>query len=93
MSTTLLITAKGQVTFQRELLDHLGIGPGDKVVVDLLPSGKAELRAAPREPIDRFIGCLPDRGVRLSIEQINEAIRKDWLGRKSRLTPTFCCEQ
>ena len=46
MTATLSITAKGQVTLRKELLRHLGVAPGDKVVLDLLPDGRAELRAA-----------------------------------------------
>ena len=40
------MTAKGQVTLRKELLEHLGVEPGSKVEVDLLPDGRAELRAA-----------------------------------------------
>jgi hypothetical protein len=34
---TLTVTARGQVTFRKEVLQHLGIGPGDKIELDLLP--------------------------------------------------------
>ena len=39
--TTLTITAKGQITLRRAVLEHLGVGPGDKLVMDLLPDGRA----------------------------------------------------
>ena len=34
--TKLSITAKGQVTLRKEVLQHLGLRPGDKVAVDLV---------------------------------------------------------
>ncbi|MET3595908.1 bifunctional DNA-binding transcriptional regulator/antitoxin component of YhaV-PrlF toxin-antitoxin module [Mesorhizobium shonense] len=43
--TTLTVTARGQVTFRKDVLKHLGIQPGDKIRLDLLPDGRAELKA------------------------------------------------
>jgi hypothetical protein len=31
---TLTVTAKGQVTLRRDLLEHLGVRPGEKITVD-----------------------------------------------------------
>jgi AbrB family looped-hinge helix DNA binding protein len=46
----LTVTAQGQVAFPKEVLQHLGIKPGATIELDLLPNGRAELRAAhPRE--------------------------------------------
>src|SRR5258707_194210 len=42
--TTLTVTAKGQVTFKRDLLKHLGVGPGEKVEADKLPDGWIVIR-------------------------------------------------
>ncbi|MCK9510678.1 MAG: AbrB/MazE/SpoVT family DNA-binding domain-containing protein [Pigmentiphaga sp.] len=75
--STLTVTSRGQVTFRREVLQHLGIKPGEKVELDLLPDGRAELRAAkPKGSFRELRGVLKDRtnGARLSIEEINEAI-------------------
>ena len=36
----LTVTARGQVTFRKEVLQHLGITPGDKIALDLLPDGR-----------------------------------------------------
>jgi AbrB family looped-hinge helix DNA binding protein len=41
--TTLTVTTKGQVTLRKDLLKHLGVAPGDKVSIDLMPDGKATL--------------------------------------------------
>jgi bifunctional DNA-binding transcriptional regulator/antitoxin component of YhaV-PrlF toxin-antitoxin module len=74
MAITLKITAKGQITLHREVLRHLGIAPGETVVVDLLPAGGAVLRAAKsRGSIEGFFGCLERPGTKaLSIEEIAE---------------------
>lgn len=49
--TTLTVTARGQVTFRKEVLQHLGIKPGDKIELDLLPDGRAELTGIAAEGI------------------------------------------
>jgi bifunctional DNA-binding transcriptional regulator/antitoxin component of YhaV-PrlF toxin-antitoxin module len=42
---TLTVTTKGQVTFRKDVLQHLGIRPGERIDVDLLPDGRATLKA------------------------------------------------
>jgi antitoxin PrlF len=71
MATTLTVTAKGQVTLRKEVLRHLGVAPGQKVEVDLLPNGRLELRAArPTGSIEDFIGCAQRPGTKpLTIER------------------------
>jgi len=84
MQSILTVTAKGQVTLRKEVLEHLGVAPGDKIIVDFLPSGRAEVRAErAAASIEGFIGCLqqahtPPR----SIDEINEAIAQGWAGAK-----------
>jgi antitoxin PrlF len=84
MATTLLITAKGQVTLRKELLRHLGVAAGDKVAVDFLPDGRVELWAAkPEGSIQKFIGSLQRPGTEaLSIDEISEAAARGWAGRR-----------
>lgn len=85
MGSTLTVTSKGQVTLRRELLEHLGVVPGDKITVDFLPSGRAEVRAAKTSgSIEDFIGCLPTvPGEQApTIEEINEAIADGWAGKR-----------
>jgi len=75
--TTLTVTARGQVTFRKEVLQHLGIKPGEKIELALLPNGRAELRAiAPRDPIRALHGLLKGKtnGTVLTIEEMNQAI-------------------
>jgi len=75
--TTLTVTARGQVTFRKDVLKHLGIQPGGKIRLDLLPDGRAELRA------ERAQGSWDDlrnffdgktNGAQLSIEEMNDAV-------------------
>jgi bifunctional DNA-binding transcriptional regulator/antitoxin component of YhaV-PrlF toxin-antitoxin module len=76
-TTTLTVTGRGQVTFRRDVLRHLGIAPGEKIELDLVPGGRAELRAATRSGSFRDVrGLLKSKtnGRVLSVEQINEAI-------------------
>jgi AbrB family looped-hinge helix DNA binding protein len=81
MTTTLTVTAKGQVTLRKEVLRHLGVAPGQKVEVDLLPNGRIEVRAKPSGSIEDFIGSLYRPGTKpLTIEEINEIIAKGWAG-------------
>jgi len=48
----LTVTAKGQVTLRKDLLEHLGVQPGDKIAVDKLPGGRIEIK--PRGRPEKF---------------------------------------
>ena len=82
--TTLTITARGQVTFRREVLQHLGIKPGEKIEFQLLPDGRAMLKAAtPRGTIDGFVGLLAGRSKKVaSIAEISAGAAQGWAGRE-----------
>ena len=82
--TRLTITTKGQVTLKRDLLKHLGVGPGETIAVDTLPDGQIVVRAAaPNDPITNFIGCLSRKtGPKLTIDEINEIVAEGWAKRK-----------
>jgi antitoxin PrlF len=81
MTTRLTVTAKGQITLRKGVLLHLGVTPGQKVEVDLLPNGRVELRARPAGSIENFVGCAHRPGTKpLTIEEINEIIADGWAG-------------
>jgi len=82
--STLTVTAKGQVTLRKDLLRHLGVGPGEKINVDMLPDGRVEIRAAGRTGrISDVFGLLKrEGGPRLSIEEMNEVIADGWAGKR-----------
>ncbi|OYW61223.1 MAG: transcriptional regulator [Bosea sp. 12-68-7] len=79
---TLTVTERGQVTFRKEILQHLGIKPGDKIELELLPDGRAALSAArPPGTIDGFLGLLAEKTTTVAtIDQINAAATQGWAG-------------
>ncbi|MBV8775574.1 MAG: AbrB/MazE/SpoVT family DNA-binding domain-containing protein [Alphaproteobacteria bacterium] len=84
MTTMLTVTAKGQVTLRKDLLKHLGVRPGEKIEVNALPDGRAELRAAKKGgSIEDFFGSLyQDDTKALTIEEIKEATERAWAGER-----------
>lgn len=82
--TTLTVTARGQVTFRKDVLQHLGIKPGDKIELDLLPDGRGVLKAArPTGAIDDFFGMLKGKTKKVAtLEEIDQAIAQGWVGKK-----------
>lgn len=82
--TTLTVTARGQVTFRKDVLQHLGIKPGEKIELHLLPDGRGILKAArPSGTIESFVGMLAGRTKKIAtIEEINEATARAWAGKE-----------
>jgi bifunctional DNA-binding transcriptional regulator/antitoxin component of YhaV-PrlF toxin-antitoxin module len=82
---TLTITARGQVTFRKDVLQHLGIRPGEKIDLDMLPDGRVALKAARRAgKIDSFVGLLAGKTRKVaSVDEMNEAAAAGWAGRKA----------
>lgn len=75
--TILSVTTRGQVTFRKDVLQHLGIRPGDKIRLELLPDGRAELKAdQPKGSWRALHGMLKGKtnGACYTIEEINNAI-------------------
>ncbi len=81
--SALTVTARGQVTFRKDVLRHLGVKPGEKIELELLPDGQGILRAArPQGPVDGFIGVLAGKSTKVAtIEEMNEAAAEGWAGR------------
>ena len=81
MPITLTVTAKGQITLRKEVLEHLGARPGDRVDVDLLQDGCLRLRAKRGTPSSAVFGMLARPGTApRSIEDLNEAAAAGWAG-------------
>ncbi|MDX1253078.1 MAG: AbrB/MazE/SpoVT family DNA-binding domain-containing protein [Gammaproteobacteria bacterium] len=82
--STLTITAKGQVTLKQDLLNHLGVGPGQKIEIDKLPDGRIEVKAAGQKGmISGFIGCLSQKKkAALTLAEIDEIAARGWAGEK-----------
>jgi bifunctional DNA-binding transcriptional regulator/antitoxin component of YhaV-PrlF toxin-antitoxin module len=82
--TTFTVTARRQVTFTKDVLQHLGIRPGERIELDKLPDGRVSLKAMrPSGKIDSFLGMLAGKRKKVaSLEEINAAAARGWSGRK-----------
>ena len=80
--TVLTVTTKGQVTLKKDVLRHLGIEPGQKVDIDLLPGGRVEVKAARATgSISDIFGRLKrENAPPLTIEDMNVITAKGWAG-------------
>jgi bifunctional DNA-binding transcriptional regulator/antitoxin component of YhaV-PrlF toxin-antitoxin module len=69
-------TTRGQVTLRKEIFRHVGVRPGEKLEIELLPGGEFRGRAVRKKgKIEDVFGILAEKtNVKLTIEEINEAI-------------------
>lgn len=69
-------TSRGQVTLRKEIFQHVGITPGEKLEIELLPGGEFRGRAVRKSgKIEDVFGMLAGKtNLRLTIDEINEAI-------------------
>jgi AbrB family looped-hinge helix DNA binding protein len=82
--STLTVTAKGQVTLRKDVLEHLGVRPGEKISVNKLPDGRIEVKAVrPTGKISDAFGFLKrSDGPSLSIEDMNRIAARGWAGKR-----------
>lgn len=81
--STLKVTSKGQVTFRKEVLEHLGVSPGEQIEVELLPQGRVAVKAAAKKKIQDLFGVMHDpKRAPVSIEDMNKAIAAGWAGKR-----------
>lgn len=79
----LTLTAKGQITIRKRLLEGLGARPGDKLHVQVRPDGGLVIPPVRRKTRswDDIVGILKPPGTpHLSIEEMNEVIAAGWAG-------------
>jgi bifunctional DNA-binding transcriptional regulator/antitoxin component of YhaV-PrlF toxin-antitoxin module len=90
MSATPTVSAKGKLTLSEGVLKHLGVEPGDKVVIAKLPGGKINISAAPRGSITEAFGFLKRKGQSGPFDRANQGCNDTRLvGRNaSRHTPS-----
>jgi AbrB family looped-hinge helix DNA binding protein len=81
---TLTVTERGQVTFRKDVLQHLGIRPGEKIELEKQPDGIVTLRAArPLGKIDSFLGLLAGKTRKIAtLDEIQEAAAAGWSRQK-----------
>lgn len=82
--STPTVAAKGHITLRKDPLEHLGVQPGAKLVVDKLPGGRIVVRAAPPTgKISDVFGLLKRKnGPSLSIEEMSEIAARGWAGKR-----------
>lgn len=82
--STLTVTSKGQVTLRKDLLRHLGVGPGEKISAEKLPDGRIEVRAARHggKISSVFDHLKKDTRVSLSLEEMQRITSAGWSGRR-----------
>ncbi|WP_200908606.1 AbrB/MazE/SpoVT family DNA-binding domain-containing protein [Caballeronia mineralivorans] len=84
MMSTLTVTSKGQVTLRKDVLDHLGVQPGQRISVDKLPDGRVMVSAErASEPISAVFNLLKkENRPALSIDDMNDLAAKGWAGER-----------
>lgn len=80
--TSLTVTMEGQVTLKRDLLQHLGIQPGERIELDKLPGGELRVRAERATgSIESFIGRHAGKATSpLTLEDIKDISASGWAG-------------
>jgi bifunctional DNA-binding transcriptional regulator/antitoxin component of YhaV-PrlF toxin-antitoxin module len=81
---TLTVTTRGQVTFRKDVLEHLGVAPGERIELELLPGSKGVIKAAQKKgSIDNFIGSLARKSKeKLTIAEIKKATERAWAAKR-----------
>jgi bifunctional DNA-binding transcriptional regulator/antitoxin component of YhaV-PrlF toxin-antitoxin module len=83
MGIELKITAKGQITLKKELMEHLMVKPGDSVSVDIAARGHVSIhRIQKTHSINDIVGILkrPPGVKHATLKDIEDAIAKGWAG-------------
>ncbi|MBM5797615.1 MAG: AbrB/MazE/SpoVT family DNA-binding domain-containing protein [Cyanobacteria bacterium K_Offshore_0m_m2_072] len=88
-ASSLTVTRKGQLTLRKELLQHLGLQPGQRVDVEVLPGGRLELHAQRATgDISGFVGLLAGRtSHKATLEDLNAAAAEGWAGLRATKQP------
>lgn len=79
---TLKISPEGQVTLDKEVLDYLGVKPGETVDLYLERPGRVALQIPrPTGSIESFFGCLAGKTDKVAtLEEIKRATEDGWAG-------------
>ncbi|MGH6738654.1 MAG: AbrB/MazE/SpoVT family DNA-binding domain-containing protein [Bradyrhizobium sp.] len=83
--SSIIVNAEGQIVLSEDIVRHLGLRRGDKLIADKLPGGRIELRVfRPTGNISDVFGCmkLKKGGRPLSIDELNEIIADGWAGKR-----------
>lgn len=72
------VSSKGQLVLPAEIRRSKNIGPGSEVELEEVPEGilLRLLRSPAPKTLDDLVGCTGYRGPRVTLEQMEEAIRE-----------------
>lgn len=72
---TATITSKGQITVPKEIREHLGVAPGDRLSFQISSAGEVVVEP---ETVDvrTLRGMLKHRGRPVSLEEMDLAVRR-----------------
>lgn len=72
------VSSKGQLVLPAEIRRSQNIGPGSEVEIEEVPEGilLRLLRSPAPKALDDLVGCTGYRGPRVTLEQMEEAIRE-----------------
>ncbi len=81
---TLTVTAKGQVTLRKDILNHLGVDPGAKIAVDKLSDGRMVIQAvrSAGNISDAFNFLKRNSGKTLTIQLIDKIASRGLAGKR-----------
>ncbi|GHU19669.1 hypothetical protein FACS189475_07280 [Betaproteobacteria bacterium] len=80
MMNTITLTARGQFTFNKQLLDHMGVKGGEQVVIKKQPDGTLNIASAKKtKDISSIFGIMGKSPVHLNDEELEEAIIESYL--------------
>jgi antitoxin PrlF len=79
LMATAALTSKGQITVPAEVRDDLGLRPGDRVSFFKGENGEYIFKAKTGS-LKNLRGCVKGAGRPVTIEEMNETIRKGWAG-------------
>lgn len=72
MTKELLVDEVGRIELPTDLREKFQIDTGDRILLEELPSGEFIFKAG--KDVRHLFGILPNNGIHLTIEQINEII-------------------
>jgi AbrB family looped-hinge helix DNA binding protein len=78
------VTSKGQITLPKEIRTKLGLRQGDRVRFVIEDDGRVRLLPAKRD-ISELVGILPKPKRSISLEEMDEGIRRHVVKKFARL--------
>jgi len=77
---TAIIDSNGAITLPKQILEHLGVEPGDVISLQVAPGGEVVVATATVD-IRTLRGMLKPRVPAVSLKAMNRAIRRGATGR------------